>query len=624
MEEVANRVVRHLYEHLVDGDAHTRSCALVRFFKTHPYGALNAGLREFAQDMLQNEAPTPGMRCLTLLASAGDEPEWNSRRASRAHQAIPLVSREMVSQAPMISSLLQQLGVEVEALLGSDPGLLVESQPSSFNVFYVPEARESPYIPAQTEFVRPLGIRSVLGFGGMLPQGDIFVVILFSKVPIPRETAELFRTLALNVKMAALPFDAAVFRPEPGAEEAATRARKKSDVRGLSARIDTLQQLLDVYEGSVIAQAERLYAEQELLRFNKSLLESQGEASLDGILSVGTDGTILFANRRLSEMWSVAAPRIGKPSYAQVLRSLAERTADPTGFVERSAALDSIDETHEEVSLGDGRTFDQYAAPIRGPEGSCFGRVWHFRDITTFKEIGRMKDEFISAVSHELRTPLTSIRGSLDLMASGVVGELPSEASAMVKVAQNNCGRLLRLINDVLDIEKIEAGRMDFRLQVMELEPLLEQSVETIRPYGDQLGVGFRIESTAPGVRVRVDPDRLIQVLDNLLSNAAKFSPPREVVRVALARRGPFVRVSVTDLGPGVARDLQGRLFEKFAQGERGPRDQTGTGLGLNIARAIVERLGGAIGFVSKPGVGTTFHFDLLEWSEGRDREPEP
>jgi hypothetical protein len=211
MEEVANQVVRYLFEHLIDGDTGARCLALVRFFKTHPYGGLDARLRNFAKGMLNDETPTPGMRCLTLLATAGDKPEWNSPRNSTGHQAIPLASKEIVSKAPMASNLLEQLGVHIEVLLNPNSGLLVESGPSSFNVFYVPIASQSPYIPAQEEFVRPMGIQSVLGFGGMLPLGDIFVVILFSKAPIPRETAELFRTLALNVKIAALPFDEAVF-----------------------------------------------------------------------------------------------------------------------------------------------------------------------------------------------------------------------------------------------------------------------------------------------------------------------------------------------------------------------------------------------------------------------------
>jgi signal transduction histidine kinase len=351
------------------------------------------------------------------------------------------------------------------------------------------------------------------------------------------------------------------------------------------------------------------------------VLAFQSEASLDGILSLGVDGAILSANARLSEMWGVPAPSIGARSYEELLRSLAERTTDPDAFLERASALDSAEEIREEIGLLDGRTFDQYTAPIRSREGIHFGRVWYFRDISTFKEIGRMKDEFISAVSHELRTPLTSIRGSLDLMDAGVMGELPKDSLDVVKVAKRNCDRLVRLINGVLDIEKIEAGRMDFRLHTLELEPLLEQALEAIASYGDLLGVAFRLEVTAPGVRARVDPDRLLQVVENLLSNAAKFSAPGGHVDVVLSRRGAYARVSVVDRGAGIAPEFQSRIFEKFAQAAPKQSRQKGTGLGLNIARAIVERLGGSIGFRSKLGEGSTFHVDLPLWSADRDAE---
>ncbi|MGI9590971.1 MAG: hypothetical protein ACR2P8_06355 [Myxococcota bacterium] len=210
MEQVATAVARHLYVRLVDSGTGGSACALVRFFKTHPYGALSPELQRFARGMLMGELPRVDVPCLTLLGTAGDEPAWNDARRSVGHRAIPLISKEMVSQAPMISSLLQQLGVEIDVLLRSDANLL-DHDASSFNVFYVPEASDSAFIPAQAGFVRAHGIRSVLGFGGMLLSGDIFAVILFSKVAIPRETAELFRTLALNVKMAVLPFDELIF-----------------------------------------------------------------------------------------------------------------------------------------------------------------------------------------------------------------------------------------------------------------------------------------------------------------------------------------------------------------------------------------------------------------------------
>jgi len=216
MEEVANRVVRYLYEHLGETATGAHSCALVRFFKTHAYAELDSELRDFARGMLPDRRPAPDMKCLALLATAGERPEWNRREASVAHKAIPLASEELVNKFPMISNLVRQLGIEVEALVKPTPGLLVESESSSFNVFHVLDARGSAYIPDQVDFVEPLGIESVLGLGGMLPRRDIFSVILFSKVSIPRETAELFRTLALNVKMAVLPFDESVFSRAQG------------------------------------------------------------------------------------------------------------------------------------------------------------------------------------------------------------------------------------------------------------------------------------------------------------------------------------------------------------------------------------------------------------------------
>jgi signal transduction histidine kinase len=322
-------------------------------------------------------------------------------------------------------------------------------------------------------------------------------------------------------------------------------------------------------------------------------------------------------------MWEMSPPEVGTKSIDRVLQAMGERSGGSEGFLERSAGDEDDEESRREISLRDGRTFEQYTAPIRSREGKNLGRVWQFRDISAFKEIDRVKDEFISAVSHELRTPLTSIRGSMDLMAGGVTGELPSEAMALLKVGQKNCDRLVRIINDVLDIQKIEAGRMEFRFAVIALEDVMAEAVAAIQPYGERLGVTLELESSAPGVRVRVDPDRLMQVMDNLLSNAAKFSPAGGKVEVKLTSRGRFAQVRVEDRGPGIAPEFQGRVFEKFSQGSaQPPRDRIGTGLGLNIARAIVERMQGSIGFRPRPAGGTVFYFDLPAWRDSEPAEP--
>jgi hypothetical protein len=206
MELVTGRIVRYLYDRLRDREG-KRACALVRFFKTHPFGELDRGLRRFARRMLDGAAAPPALKCLTLLASAGDRPEWNSRETSARHKAIPLPSADLVVQSPMISQLVKQFGLEVDTMLQPDPALLVDIEQKTYNVFHVPNARGCFYVPAQEEFVIPSGIRSVLGFGGMLPSGNLFATILFTRVPVAREVAEAFKPLALSVKLAVLSFD---------------------------------------------------------------------------------------------------------------------------------------------------------------------------------------------------------------------------------------------------------------------------------------------------------------------------------------------------------------------------------------------------------------------------------
>lgn len=237
------------------------------------------------------------------------------------------------------------------------------------------------------------------------------------------------------------------------------------------------------------------------------------------------------------------------------------------------------------------------------------------RDITERKKVERLKNEFVSTVSHELRTPLTSIRGSLGLLKGGVGGALPAEAANLVEIAFHNSERLVRLINDILDIEKIESGKLQFERQPIDLGQLVANAIEANEGFAAEFGVRLTLGARLDAAMVLGDPDRLMQVMANLLSNAAKFSPRGGEVRVDLTRRRDGFRVAVRDHGPGIPPAFRHRVFERFAQADSSDRRQTGgTGLGLSISKAIIERHGGAIGFDTSEA-GSTFWFELPDAS---------
>lgn len=227
----------------------------------------------------------------------------------------------------------------------------------------------------------------------------------------------------------------------------------------------------------------------------------------------------------------------------------------------------------------------------------------------------RIKDEFIATVSHELRTPLTSIRAALELIIGDAVDSSSDQAAMLIKIAHKNSERLLLLINDILDISKIESEKMVLHIAPWPVRSFLETAIADNQVYAQRHDVVFCLTECSPDLKASIDPDRMMQVMTNLMSNAAKFSYENAVVNISAHRTGKGVRIAVEDRGPGIPQAFQARVFDKFTQASTTDNRQAfgGTGLGLHISKAIVEKHGGSLTFVSRKDQGSEFYVDLVE-----------
>ncbi|MCW8155490.1 response regulator [Stutzerimonas stutzeri] len=350
------------------------------------------------------------------------------------------------------------------------------------------------------------------------------------------------------------------------------------------------------------------------LRLSEERLTLALKGSNDGLWDLDLEAGSMYASPRAWEMLGY------RPNELTCDLKLWERVTVAEDLAQQKARLaqtmlSNVDHFTTELRL---QHKHGHIVPVllrgyiqRDPQGMAQRISGTLMDLTERKRVEQMKNDFVSTVSHELRTPLTSISGALGLIVGGALGAAPAAMQQMLEIAYRNSLRLGHLINDLLDMEKIAAGKMSFELREHSLGDLLEESLVSNQALCEQHGVRCTLEHPSD-VLVWVDGMRLQQVLGNFLSNAVKFTPPGSEIRLHSSVRGPRVRISVTDQGPGIPEEFRARVFEKFAQADASDsRQKSGTGLGLAITKELIERMGGTVGFDCPPGQGTTFWCEL-------------
>ena len=407
MEAAAQSIVSFLHDSFIDKDLDERSCALVRFYKVHPFEKLEPDLQRSARALGAVNLDWSGVPCLTLLGTAGDEPAWNDRRASSDHAAIPLDSEEAVRRLPMMHRLVEQIGLEVREVIESDPAAAPGLDQRPYDVFLVTDAVGSPHIPAQEDFVLRYGVKSVLGFGGVLPSGSMFAVILFSRTAVSPETAELFRSVALSVKLAALPFvDGPVFDSEVTAGQGAALPRPENAVASLRSRLAAAEQLVAVRGDAVLAQTLRLESTLEdaerraadLAASETALAQSEAraraiiDASLDAIISMDSEGRITEFNPAAEEVFDQARGDVMGRSLAELIIPVSLRQRHYRGVAEylrtgRGPVLGKRVELTGMRRSGDEFPVELAITTVDSPDGTTF--TGFLRDITERKAAER-------------------------------------------------------------------------------------------------------------------------------------------------------------------------------------------------------------------------------------------
>ena len=552
MEDAAQTLVRYFYDAFRRSASVPSDCALVRCFKTQRLDSLPAPLKNKALASLGHEAPFDG-RCLVLLATDGDMPGWKNPAESSRHAVIPLENAEAVERAPMIAQLIRQLGIDIKAVIAPTEELLLEADERTYGVFHVEEAVESQFIPAQ-DFVLEHGIRSVLGFGGLLPSGDLFAVILFSKVRVTREVANLFRTLALSVKLALLPFtsgpifDGETARVEPNAARTLAQDQTRSEIATLRLLIPALEAAALYQTGRLEDVIADLRQQKEEFRRLGARLSSTLESTTDAVFMLDRDWRFTYLNRHALKMLQGERRLLGENVWEMF------PAAEASSFGKQyRLAMETRTAVHfqEHYPAPIDRWFEVHAFP------SDEGIAVFFHDISDRRktEATLVKNEKLAAVgrlaasiAHEINNPLESVTNLLYLARTSTEMR---EIQEYLSTADRELRRVGTITNQTLRLHKQSTNPTE-----VSCEELIE-NVLSIH-HGRVVNSRVRVErSTNASCNVLCFDGEIRQVLSNLVGNAIDAMHPeggrlllrsREVTEWSTVERASCSRWPIQDL----------------------------------------------------------------------------
>lgn len=638
LDAASRHVVDWLYDHLRTADGQ-RACVLVRYFQTQPFESLDPEQRDFALAQLGDGVTHPGMKCLTLRATVGDEDAWNDPADSESHRVLPLPSEQMVATSPMISRLMRQFGVNVAALTTGDPAPTPPDGVVAYNVFHVEDARGSPYVPAQESFVEPYGIRSVLGFGALLPTGELFAVILFLRVRVPAEIANLFQTLALNVKVAILPH--------------VTSGDTEGYIDATEAQRAALEELLAVTEHVVEDQSQDLEQRGRRLRsLNEAAMEVHAAREVDEVLEriVEQARSLIGAHQAVASLtidhnWAQAVTAVSLSEKYGAYRDYAEPPDGSGIYAEVCRTNQPMRLTQEELEShpawqGFGPHADEHppmrgwlAAPLVARDGSNLGIIQlsdryegefteddeqtvvqlarigslalenaRLADLEALQEGERFRQELLAGLSHDMKTPVVSVVGLAEALLEEGPDMPPDERTTVHEAVLRQARALQGLVSQFLDYTRLEAGReLALAPRPMRLAPVVEEAAALFSHART-----IELDALTGLPSVEADPDRVRQIVANLLSNAVKFSPSDTTVSVLGEFDDEEVTLWVVDRGEGLEPDEAMYLFEKFYRGQN-TGNVSGSGLGLYISGTLANAMGGRMLVETAPGEGSRF-----------------